>query len=240
MNRLTAMRVIAWLMILSGVGFSLFTIVFGIVGPDQEVHAVHNAIVVSLVLVLTVPPLVGVARSPEASAPGLLILATLTIVGVVAMAISLTPDPFTLPVLVMIGVLWVLAPSREGAVPDGRPSFPMLALGIGALVLLVPYILGHAALQRTDQTSEHAVFFHWVETAFYSLAIPVLGLLAAWRPSGFRLATWCAGTAFVVLGGASVVFSDLPSALPSPWSWVALVGGLAFIGLGEWEVRQGR
>lgn len=36
MSRLTAMRIIAWILVASGVAFSLFTTVFGIVGPNQE------------------------------------------------------------------------------------------------------------------------------------------------------------------------------------------------------------
>jgi hypothetical protein len=238
MSRLTAMRVIAWLLVATGVGFSLFTIVFGIVGPNQEIHAVHNAIVVALISVLTVPPLVVVARRPEEAAPELLILIALVVVGVVAMAISLTPDPFTVPVLVLIVALWFLAPSRDGAVPVGRPSLPMLVLGVAALALLVPYVLGNANLSRTDQTSDHARFFHWVEAAFFALGIPVLALVGALRPRAYRIATWSAGIGLALLGAASVLFTSLPSALPSPWSWLALVGGLAFIGLGEWEARR--
>jgi hypothetical protein len=232
------MRVIAWLLVATGIGFSLFTIVFGIVGPNQEIHSVHNAIVVGLISVLTVPPLVVVARHPDRAAPELLILIALVVVGVVAMAISLTPDPFTVPVLVLILVLWFLAPSRDGAVPAGRPSLPMLVLGVAALALLVPYVLGNAALSRIDQTSEHARFFHWVESAFFALGIPVLGLLAALRPHAYRIGTWCAGTGLALLGTVSVALPSLPSALSSPWSWLALVGGLAFIGLGEWEARR--
>jgi hypothetical protein len=238
MSRLTAMRIIAWLLVVGGVGFSLFTIVFGIVGPNQEIHAVHNAVVVALISVLTVPPLVVVARRPDDAAPELLILVALVVVGVVAMAISLTPDPFTVPVLVLIVALWFLAPNREGAVPAGRPSLPMLVLGVAILALLVPYVDGNAGLSRTDHTSDHSRFFHWVEVAFFALGIPVLALLGALRPSAYRLATWCAGVGLALLGAASVAFTSLPSALPSPWSWAAVVGGLAFIGLGEWEVRR--
>lgn len=238
MNRLTARRVIAWLLIVTGVGFTLFTVVFGVVGPDQEIHAVHNAVVSALIVVLTVPPLVAVARRPDSSAPELSILAALAVVGVAAMAVSLTPDPFILPVLILIGVIWFLAPSHQGAVPDGRPSLPMLALVIGAIVLLGPYALEGAALQRTDRSSDHARFFHWVETAFYAGGVVALGLLGAWRPRGFRLATWCAGLALAVLGSASLAFPGFASALAAPWSWVALLGGLGFIGIGEWEARR--
>ena len=240
MSRLTAMRLIAWLLIASGAGFSLFTVVFAFVGPNQEIHAVHNVVVTSLIMVLTVPPLLAVARRPEESGPELLILAALAVAGVVAMAVSLTPDPFTLPVLVLIAVLWFLAPTREVPWERGQPSFVMLALVIAATVLLGPYALENAALQRSDQTSDHARFFPWVETAFYAAGIVVVGVLGAWRPSTFRLATWCAGAGLAVLGAASVLFAEHASALAAPWSWVALIGGLALVGLGEWEARRSR
>ncbi|MGH2418266.1 MAG: hypothetical protein ACRDFY_08015 [Candidatus Limnocylindria bacterium] len=238
MNRLTAMRVIAWFLIVGGVGFSIFTVAFGFVGPNQQIHAVHNAVVASLISVLTVPPLVAVARRPDRAGPALLILATLALVGLATMALSLTPDPFTLPVVVLIGALWFLAPSRDGGLPAGRPSLVMLALALAGAVLLGLYGLDQAALQRTDQTSDHARFFHWVETSFYAAGIVALGLLGAWRPRALRLATWCAGVALAALGAASVVFAAFPSALPSPWGWAALIGGVAFIGLGGWEVRR--
>jgi hypothetical protein len=232
------MRVIAWLLIPSGTAFSLFTVVFAFVGPNQDIHAVHNVVVTSLIMVLTVPPLVAVARRPEATGPELLILAGLTIAGVVAMAVSLTADPFILPVLVLIAVLWFLAPTRDVPWGQGQPSLVMLVLVIAAAALLGPYALENAALQRSDQTSDHARFFHWVETAFYAAGIVVLGALGAWRPSLFRLATWCAGLGLAILGAASVLFAEHASALAWPWSWAALLGGLAFIAIGEWESRR--
>jgi hypothetical protein len=239
MNRLTAMRVIAWLLVASGTAFGLFTIVFGIVGPDQEIHAVHNAVVASLLLVLTVPPMVAVAREPGKAPRPLLILAALTVAGLAAMALALTPDPFILPVLVMIGVLWWLSPSREERlVPAGTPSLVMLALVLAGAVLLAPVGIENAGLQRTDHASDHAAFYHWVETAFYAFGIPLVGLVGALRPAAFRMATWGAGLALVIFGVASVVFAQHASALPAPWGWVALVGGLGFIGLGEWDARQ--
>ena len=238
MNRLTAMRIIAWLLTVSGVGFGLFTIVFGVIGPDQEIHAVHNAVVASLLIILTAPPMLAVARAPERAIRPLVILAVLAVAGLAAMALALTPDPFILPVLVLIGVLWWLAPSREGAVPPGRPSLVMLAIVLAGAVLLVPYAIENAGLQRTDHTSDHAAFFHWVEASFTAAGIVLVGLLAALRPRAFRMATWCAGLALAVLGAASVLFPGYASALASPWSWAALVGGLAFIGVGEWEARR--
>src|SRR5688500_1396166 len=229
------MRVIAWILALSGVAFGLFTIVFGLVGRDQEIHAVHNAVVASLLIVLTAPPMVAVARAPERAIRPLVILPSLAIAGLAAMAMALTPDPFILPVLVLIGVLWLLAPSREGAVPAGRPSLVMLALVLAGAVLLVPYAIDQAILQRTDHTSDHAAFFHWVETALSAAGVVLVGLVAALGRRAFRMATWCAGLALAIIGAASVLFGQHASALVSPWSWAALAGGLAFIGVGEWE-----
>src|SRR5688500_4016586 len=137
MSRLGAMRFIAWLLAAVGIGFGLFTVVFGIVGPDQEVHAVHNAVVASLLLVLTAPPMIAVARAPERALRPLVILLARTVAGLAAMAVALTPDPFILPVLVLIGVLWWLAPTREGAIPPGRVSPVMIGLVIAAAVLLL-------------------------------------------------------------------------------------------------------
>lgn len=240
MSRLTAMRVIAWIMAASAVAFGLFTSVFGVVGPGQEIHALHNAIVASLLLVLSAPPAMGVARAPDRSIRVLVILGAVAIASLITMALSLTPDPFTLPFAVLVGVLWALVPSRAGAVPAGRPSPIMLAMVALAVVPLVIYALGQAELQRTDDSSEHAAFFHWVETSFYAIAILLLGLLAALRPGGFPMAGWMAGLALAILGGASLLLGQHASAIEAPWSWAALLGGFAFVAVGEWAARRGR
>ena len=238
MSRLAAMRIIASFLAVSGVAFGLFTIVFGIIGPDQDIHAVHNAVVASLLLVLTAPPMIAVARAPERAIRPLVILGALAIAGLAAMALALTADPFILPVLILIGVLWWLAPSREGAIPQGRASLAMVALVLGGAVLLVPYAIEHAALQRTDHSSAHAAFYHWVETSFTAVGIVVVGLIAALRPSAFQVATWCAGLTLAILGAASVLFIDHASALASPWGWAALIGAVAFVVVGDVEARR--
>jgi hypothetical protein len=235
MSRLTVMRVIAWVMAASAVAFGLFTIVFGIVSPEQDIHAVHNVVVATLLIVLSAPPASVVARAPERSIRALVILGVVSIASLATMALSLTLDPFTLPFALLAGVLWVLVPSREGAIPNGRPSWIMLGAVAVAAVPLVIYALGQAELQRTDSSSEHAAFFHWVETSFYAIAILLLGLLAALRPSAFRMGGWMAGLALALLGAASVLLGSYASAIEAPWSWVALLGGVAFVGLGEWE-----
>lgn len=238
MNRLTVMRVMAWIMAASAVAFGLFTVVFGIVSPEQEIHAIHNVVVASLLIVLSAPPAIVVARAPGRSITALVILAAVAIASIATMALSLTLDPFTLPFAILVGALWLLAPRREGAMPGGRPSLIMLGLLAAAAVPLVVYALGQAELQRTDSSSQHAAFFHWVETSFYAIAVVLVGLLAALRPVAFRMAGWMAGLALALLGGGSLLLAEYASALESPWGWAALVGGIAFVAVGEWEARR--
>ncbi|MGH2380025.1 MAG: hypothetical protein ACRDG7_02245 [Candidatus Limnocylindria bacterium] len=238
MTRLTVMRVIAWIMAASAVAFGLFTIVFAFIGPGQEIHAVHNAVVASLLLVLSAPPAIAVARAPDRSMRGLVTLGVVGIASLATMALSLTLDPFTLPFALLIGVLWAIAPSRDGAIPAGQPSWIMLVMVAAAVVPLALYGLDQAELQRTDSSSEHAAFFHWVESSFYAIAILLLGLLAAARPGAFRMAGWMAGLALAMLGAASLLLGQHASAIEVPWSWAALVGGLAFVAVGAWEARR--
>jgi hypothetical protein len=71
------------------------------------------------------------------------------------------------------------------------------------------------------------------------VAIVLLGALAALRPTAFRLAAWVAGVALAIMGAASLLFTGYASALPDPWGWVALAGGIVFVAVAEWEVRRG-
>ena len=232
------MRIIAGFMAVAAIGFGIFTIVFGIVSPEQEPHAFHNPIVASLLIVVAAPPAVAIARAPERPIRPLVILAAIGAAALITMAPSATIDPFTMPFVVLSGVLWALAPDRSNVLPPGRTSVLLLVASALMAVLLVPYALDQAALQRTDHASEHAAFFHWVEMSFYATAIPLLGVLAAVRPAAYRLAGWCAGVALIVLGGASLLFSAYASALPTGPAVAVLGGGVVLLALVELEARR--
>jgi len=74
-GRLRAVRIIAAIMAVSAVGFGVVTAVVGILVPAQAPHAFHNVIVASLLLILSAPPVIAVARAPEAAIRPLVMLA---------------------------------------------------------------------------------------------------------------------------------------------------------------------
>jgi hypothetical protein len=239
-QRTRATRVIAGFMAGSALLFGAFTAVLGIVAESQLIHAFHNAVVASLLLVLSAPPALAIARSPDHSHAPLKILTVLSGAAVITMAASLTIDPFTLPFVFFTGVLWTLRPSERPPANDERPSWVLLGLVAVGVVPLLAYALGEAELQRTLTDNEHSRFFHWVEASFYAVGILAIGLLSAFRPFTYRMAAWCAGIGVTILGGASLMLNSYASAVPLPWPWLAMAGGIAFIGVAEWEVNRQR
>lgn len=225
-------------MAVGAVAFGLFTVVLGVLDPAQQPHAFHNALVASLLLIISAPPVIAVARSPDRAESSLLILATVGIAALGTMVLSLTLDPFTLPFVVLIGVLWLLRPRGRPILPAGRASLPLMALAVAAAVPLLAYAMGQAELSRVDRTSEHAAFFHWVEASFMAAAIALLGVLTAFRPTAYRLAAWTAGAALVVLGIASVLLTGYPSAFDVGWGAAAVAWGVILIGATEWVARR--
>jgi hypothetical protein len=237
-KRRTAFRVISTLWAASGIAFGVFTALFAVLDEGQEIHAIHNAVVTALLLVLSAPAAVAAARAPERSTRPLVHLSAVGIAGLITMALSLTLDPFTLPLVILVGVLWALRPSREEPIASVSPSPILLVFVAAAAGPLVAYALGQAELQRIDDVSEHAEFFHWVETSFYAVAILLLGLLAALRPAAHRFSGWAAGAALAVLGVASLALRGRPSGLDTGWAWAAVVGSLVFLAAVEWESRR--
>ncbi|MGH2678799.1 MAG: hypothetical protein ACRDHB_10630 [Actinomycetota bacterium] len=237
-GRRTAFLVLAWFLAVAGIAFGLFSVVFGFIDEGQRIHRFHNVLLGTLLLVLTAPPLVAAVRNPERATIPLMHLLVLSAAGLVTMAVALTVDSFTLPILVLLGVLWLLRPRKESPFPPGRPSVILLVLVLAAAVPLVLYSFDNARLQDLDSTSEHAELFHWVETSFTAAGVLFLGLLVSVRPAAYRMSVWCAGLATAILGAASLALPTYASAFDTSWAWAALAGGLAFVAVAEWEFHR--
>ena len=224
-------RWIAGFMAGSAVLFGVFTVVFGVVAESQQIHGFHNAVVSALLLVLSAPPALAIARRPDQSNAPLITLTVLSAAALITMAASLTIDPFTLPFVVFTGVLWTVRPSKEPTGHHERPSWSLLLLVVAGAVPLIVYALGQAELQRTLAGDEHSQFFHWVEASFYSTGILFLGLLSALRPRTYRMAGFSAGLGLSIFGLAALLLGGYASAVSAQWAWLATVGGVAFIWL---------
>ena len=93
----------------------------------------------------------------------------------------------------------------------------------------------------------HVSMDHWVNMSAMALGLVFVGLVAASRVRGWRLTAWCAGLGTASYGLASIVFSRYPGSdvgYPGSegigWGLVALLAGLMFITVSEWEVRSAR
>ena len=171
-------------------------------------------------------------RAGPSERGSLVVMTAVGTAGVVTMAIALTPDPSPCR-----SWSWWACCGRCSRTAAGRFRPAVRARRFLSSCWLPPSRSRPTRSTRqassAPTTSEHAAFFHWVETAFYAVAIVFLGVLAGLRPSAFRLAAWCGAVGAIILGAGSLAFPTLASAVPMPWGWVAVAGGLAFLAMFE-------
>jgi hypothetical protein len=87
--------------------------------------------------------------------------------------------------------------------------------------------------EDANHDMEHIAVGHYRSMAAYSLIIILIGILASFRPGGWRFAMWIAGLLAVMLGLASVVLPSAGSSLGLVWGLAAIVWCIAFIAIGE-------
>lgn len=84
----------------------------------------------------------------------------------------------------------------------------------------------------------HISLGHYRNIAALSFTIILLGILASFRPSGWRLAAWVAGLLPAVLGIASLVLPNAESSFSTFWSVAAIAWGIVFIVVAEAARRK--
>jgi hypothetical protein len=85
---------------------------------------------------------------------------------------------------------------------------------------------------------KHIILGHYRNIAALSFIIILVGLLASFRPSGWRFAAWVAGLLPVTFGLASVILPSAESSLGIAWGLAAVAWGIAFIAVGEFAHRE--
>ncbi len=140
-------------------------------------------------------------------------------------------------------ILVVLHPARRECFKLGQGlSTPLAAMSLLASVPAVVYVASMLVLARHAGPS---CFFgrcpygdRLAEMAALAIAIVLVGLLAALKTSGWRVAAWSAGVSAVILGVASIVLPDAPGTLGQAWGALTATWGVLFVVVAEWEARQ--
>jgi len=236
--------VVVYALLVAGLGFSLVGLVTGwFESGEREIHRMHDTawgIFGTIVLTL---PVVMTWRDPARRLAPVQMALLAGPVMIVALALSSAFRGFAFLVMAILIVPAVLLaafhPARARLLrPTIRPSAVLLVLAAAAAVPLVMYALGQAEVGRTDTTSAHAEEFHWSTMAAIALGFAVAGLLAALRTDGWGILARGAGLGGLLLGVAFLVHADHASAPASPWGWVTVVGGLAFLLATEWQTSR--
>jgi hypothetical protein len=126
-------------------------------------------------------------------------------------------------ILAAVAVVIALHPARREFFRVRRKGFdPALAamIAVGA-VPLITYALGIAAQARQLVAPPHHIQ-RLATMAAMAIAVVLTGLLAAFRTTGWRIPTWCAGTATMVFGLASAVFPTYVGSVGRVWGALAL------------------
>ncbi len=145
--------------------------------------------------------------------------------------------------LLAAAILAVLHPARRAFFQLGEGlSTPLAALSILAAVPAVWYATSMLVLARHAGPS---CFFgrcpygdRLAEMAALALAIVLVGMLAALKTQGWRVAARSAGASAVILGLASIVLPDAPGAVGQAWGALTATWGVLFVVAAEWEARQ--
>jgi hypothetical protein len=216
---------------------------------DGGIHRVHDIGFGVLYGVILTSACLAMIRRPERKASAFFQILVTVVAGLIAALTSADGRCVFFPVIVAASAAILLAihPARaELFRPALRPSGVLAALAVAGSVPLVWFGLTMARLQRTGlPVDPHVKNDHWANMAAMAFALVLLGLLASARMWGWRLTAWCAGLGAAVFGLASIVFHRFPGTnLPYPgskgigWGLAAMVGGLAFVGVAEWEARR--
>ena len=216
---------------------------------DGGIHRVHDIGFGVLYGVLLTVACLALTRRPDRKASAffqILATAVATLVATLASADSRYLF-FGIVVTASAGILLALHPARADLLrPTMSPSALLATFALAGSVPLVWFGLTMARLQRTGLPADpHVKNDHWANMAAMAFALVLVGLLASARMRGWRLTAWCAGLGAAVYGLASIVFHRFPgTSVPYPgsegigWGLAAMIGGLAFIAVAEWEARR--
>lgn len=178
-------------------------------------------------------PTDNVAGQLMALIPSVGLLLTLLVTIVMGNTRVLQPPWVTVMVAVLIAI--VLHPSGADffrSFRAARADRAMVVLvGVAAVPLLTLFVTDVG--RQGAVTDDHAALGHYGFMAAFALTIIGVGLLAGFRPDGWRPVAWLAGLLPILLGTTSLWYPDAVSSLGPVWALVAIAWGVAFVATAE-------
>lgn len=253
-GRLIAFRVLAVLFGLGALGglFGAGLIVGWFDTTEGGIHRVHDIGFGVLAGVFVTVGFLSQLRNPERQVSTRYQIVAAAVAALIAGFLSSDPGPglffFLIPLVALAILVAVHPPGAALMRAEGSFSLLLALPAVAGAIPLTWFALTAAKLQRTGLANDpHVEQSHWTIMASMALAIVLVALLSAMRLPGWRISAWCAGGGAFFYGLASVVFATFPgTTVPYPgsegvsWGLVAILGGLVFIAVAEWEARQPR
>lgn len=203
--------------------------------PPASSHAFGDVGYGIVGAVLVAPAFASQAlRHPHAAAPLQQLAVVMVALGAAAVATGesvglLGAAVISVPLLLVAA----LHPARREALRlPSRPSRPLLALAAVAGLPALAYAWAAAADGRAGAPPESSYAYipsTWAAVTAVSLAVVVLGFLAALRPPGWRLTASSVGMAAFLFGIASLINPDVPASPGRWWGAVAVFWSLAWL-----------
>lgn len=245
---------VSTLLFAAGAAGGLFGIGIVIGWSDTDeggIHRVHDIGFGVLYGVLLTVAFVAMAGRPGSKTAAFFQVVVTALAALIAGLVTADQSYLMLALVVFVAaaILLALHPARaELFHPAPRPSPVIATFVLAASVPFVWFGLTMANLQREGAPADpHVSMDHWANMAAMAFGLVLAGLLASSGIRGWRLTAWCAGLGAAAYGLASIVFQRFPgTSVPYPgsegvgWGLVAVIGGLAFIALSEWEARRSR
>ena len=237
----TVLAAIAGIACETGLFGFMVVVGFFLTGADQ-IHRVHY---ISFGIAFGLVAGIGVfaqLRRPDRRIAGLQAAALITLgvtIGIIAGG-RFGDLAFMAIVAVPLAILAMLHPARSEFFRRGDGiSRPLAVVAAGGAVPLLWFAASMVHLQRTFPANDpHVSQGHYAYMAGIAIGLVLVAFLAALKTRGWRLAAWLAGLGVAVYGLASALEDGYASSEGVAWGLAAILGGLAFVGVAEWEATR--